>query len=236
MWKLDKSIIGKKYGSLTVLDDYELLPVPEGRKGTKTRWKVRCDCGNEFYIDRHALLKRKVMYCKKCRPSGVRNTRLYHIYYGIRQRCFNSKDPRFEHYGGRGITVCDEWLNSYDTFRKWSLAHGYKERSGLSIDRIDNDGNYCPENCQWITIGENSAKSNLGKQQNFSKLKYIYAISPDGERVDITNISRFAREHGIIPSTMHAAVHGRVSNILNGWEIHSPESRQESVTTIESAC
>lgn len=236
MWKLDKSIVGKKFCSLTVLDEYELIPVPEGRRGTSTRWKVRCDCGNEFFIARSALFKRKVMYCKKCRPSGIRNTRLYHIYYGIRQRCYNSNAPGFEHYGGRGIVMCDEWLESYDAFKMWSLGHGYKERSGLSIDRIDNDGNYCPENCQWITIGENSAKSNYGKQQVFSKLEYIYAISPEGERVDITNISRFAREHGIIVSTMHAAVHGRVSNIINGWEIHSPESRQESVTTIESTC
>lgn len=221
MWKLDKSIVGKKFASLTVLAEYELIPQTKHR-GTITKWKVRCDCGNEFYIHREALFKRKVMFCENCRPTAKRNTHLYHIYHGIKQRCFNSKSPGYEYYGGKGITMCDEWLNSYDTFRDWSIANGYKENNGLSIDRIDNDGNYCPENCQWITIGENSAKSNIGKQQVFSKLEYIYAISPDGERVDITNISRFSRDHNMNVSNVSAAIHGRIKNIYRGWEFHSP--------------
>lgn len=221
MWELDRSIIGKKYKSLTVLDEYELIPQVQ-RRGTKTKWKVRCDCGNEFFIFREALFKRKINFCDNCRPVAKRDTRLYHIYHGIKQRCFNSKCPGYEHYGGRGITICEEWLNSYETFRDWSLEHGYKERCGLSIDRIDNDGDYCPENCQWITIGENSAKSNIGKQQVFTKLDYIYAISPDGERIDITNISKFSRDHGLNNSGVNAAIRGRINNTYHGWEFHSP--------------
>lgn len=225
MWELDRSIIGKRFGSLTVLDEYEIIPC-EDRLGSKTRWKVRCDCGNEFFVYRGAILRRRSNHCSKCRPVAKRNTRLYHIYHGIKQRCFNSNCPGFEHYGGRGITICDEWLNSYDAFMKWSIEHGYKERSGLSIDRIDNDGDYCPENCQWITIGENAAKSNIGKQQVFTKLDYIFAISPEGQRVDITNISKFSREHGLNNSGVNAAIRGRISNTYNGWEFHSPLSRQ----------
>lgn len=224
MWKLDRSIIGKKFCTLTVLDDYLLIP-QKNHKGTKTKWKVRCDCGNEFYIYRKALLSRRIMFCENCRPIAKRDTRLYHIYHGIKQRCFNSNDPRYEHYGGRGITMCEEWLSSYDAFREWSLAHGYKERSGLSIDRIDNDGNYCPENCQWITISENTAKSNLGKQQVFTKLDYIYAVAPDGHREDITNITGFSREHELNKSGVNAAIRGRLPSLYNGWKFYSPISR-----------
>lgn len=224
MWELDKSIVGKRFCSLTVLDEF--IQIPSAKyKGSKTKWKVRCDCGNEFFVDRNALFRRKVMFCKKCRPIAKRDTRLYHIYHGIKQRCFNVNCPGYEHYGGRGITMCNDWLSSYDSFREWSFTNGYKERSGLSIDRINNDGDYCPENCQWITIGENSAKSNFGKQQVFSKLEYIYAISPEGKRVDITNISKFSREHGLNNSGVNAAIRGRMPSVYHGWEFHSPLSR-----------
>ena len=121
--------------------------------------------------------------------------------------------------------MCDEWLNSYESFMDWSLSHGYIERAGLSIDRIDNDGNYSPDNCQWITTGENTAKSNVGKQQNFSKLEYIYAISPEGERVDITNISKFSREHGLNNSGVNAAIRGRIDSMYHGWKFYSPIAR-----------
>lgn len=233
MWQLDRSVVGKKFCSLTVLDDYELIPK---KKGTKTKWRVRCDCGNEFYIYRESLFIRKVMFCDSCRPTPKRNTHLYHIYHGMKQRCYNNKNPRFGHYGGKGVRICDEWLASYDEFMRWSLAHGYKEGCGLSIDRINSDGDYCPENCQWITVSENSAKSNHGRQQVSSKLEYIYAISPDGNRIDITNISRFSRDYNLNRSTVSAAIHGRIGNIVDGWELHSPITRQESVTTIENAC
>lgn len=224
MWKLDKSIVGQKFCSLTVLDEYIQTP-NTGYRGSKTQWKVRCDCGNEFFVHRVSLFRRKVMFCDKCRPTAKRNTRLYHIYHGIKQRCFNEKCPGYEHYGGRGITICDEWLNSYENFRLWSIEHGYVERAGLSIDRIDNDGDYCPGNCQWITVGENSAKSNIGKQQVFSKLEYVYAISPDGERIDIKNIAKFARDNGLNKSSVYAAIHGRIDSTYHGWEFHSPKSR-----------
>lgn len=224
VWKLDKSIVGQRFCSLTVLDEY-VQEKCQNRRGSKTKWKVRCDCGNEFFVNRNALLRRKVMFCERCKPMGKRNTRLYHIYHGIKQRCFNKNCSGYEHYGGRGISICDEWLNSYESFQKWSLENGYKERVGLSIDRIDNDGNYCPENCQWITIGENSAKSNIGKQQVFSKLDYIYAISPDGDRVDITNIAKFSRDHDLNKPCVYAAIHGRMPSKYGGWEFHSPKSR-----------
>lgn len=74
----------------------------------------------------------------------------------MKSRCGNTKVPCWKRYGGRGIKVCDEWINDFAAFRTWALANGYK--TGLTIDRIDNDGNYTPENCQWLTLSENSKK------------------------------------------------------------------------------
>ena len=80
------------------------------------------------------------------------NRRLASIYQGMKQRCYNTNRPNYQYYGGRGITICDEWLNSPQAFYDWAMANGYQEN--LTIDRIDNDGNYDPQNCQWVSMKE----------------------------------------------------------------------------------
>lgn len=89
--------------------------------------------------------------------------RLYNIWCLMKRRCFNPKDEKYKRYGARGITVCDEWRNNYEMFYKWAHANGYKDY--LTIDRINNDGNYEPGNCRWATIIEQANnKSNSRKQ------------------------------------------------------------------------
>lgn len=82
----------------------------------------------------------------------LKANRLYNIWCGIKKRCFNPKEPCYPHYGGRGITICDEWLHDFDAFQQWSLANGYSD--SLTIDRIDTNSNYSPDNCRWITHAE----------------------------------------------------------------------------------
>lgn len=231
--KIKKDLVGRKIGCLTVLDEYRRHYVS---RGTTISWKCRCDCGNEYFVYRDSLIKGKFDYCPCCRPKGVRNTKLYKVYNCIKQRCYNPNNPSYRKYGAKGVKMCDEWLNSYEVFHEWATEHGYIPDVGLSIDRIDSNGNYCPENCQWITRSENTARSNYGRQQVFTKLKDVYAVSPEGERVDITNITKFCRDNGLNLSNISAALHGRLNPLQNGWLFHSDKTRpdKKSVTTIES--
>lgn len=100
--------------------------------------------------------------------------KLYRVLAGMKSRCSNKNEPGYKHYGGRGIRVCEEWLNSFEAFESWALSNGYEE--GLSIERIDVNGNYCPENCKWATSLEqcNNMRRNirvtyLGKTQTIAQ-------------------------------------------------------------------
>lgn len=98
--------------------------------------------------------------------TGISKTRLYGIYSGMKQRCYNKKNQHFRWYGAKGIKICDEWLGEKGlyNFMEWSLNNGYEEN--LSIDRIDSQGPYSPINCQWITLSQNAKKAHTKKSHN----------------------------------------------------------------------
>lgn len=222
-------IVGKKFGSLTVLDEFRQIGEPPNRK---TYWKCRCNCGNEVWVCRGSILHKRSNYCNNCRPSGVRNEKLYHIYYGIKERCYNSNNPKFSLYGGKGVRMCDEWLDGYESFKSWALHNGYEE--GLTIDRINPDDDYSPRNCRWITIGENSARANVGRHKNKSKLEYMYAVSDAGDVIKIDNILRFSESNGLKYSTVVAALHGRCKPRFGSFELYSNKTKNDNRKSVET--
>lgn len=147
--------IGDRYGNRTIIDTAE--PIVDNNGNKITAVLVECDCGRVDIVPLDALKRGKRNQCVDCarqskRKDGISKQPWYKAWQGIIQRCTNSKNPRYKDYGGRGIVVCDEWLNSRN-FGKWAEEHGFQK--GLQIDRINNDGNYEPSNCQFVTPQEN---------------------------------------------------------------------------------
>lgn len=142
-------LTGKRFGNITVIRR------ADNTKDGKTQWLCRCDCGKEWVVQAGNL--KRIKTCRECsfkkpyKKHGDYGTRLYNIYMGMRNRCENDNNANYSHYGGRGITVCSEWQN-YNIFKEWALANGYDDTK--SIERIDVDGNYEPDNCTWIEMRE----------------------------------------------------------------------------------
>lgn len=144
---------GERYGRLTIIREVE--PAGSIHKRVR-RFLCRCDCGNEI-ICRLPNLKsgttkscgcyRKFVSSNRIDCHHLQNTRIYRIWCGMKRRCYNKHNEHFDRYGGRGIIVCDEWKTDFMNFYDWAMSNGYDDK--LSIDRINNEGNYEPSNCRW---------------------------------------------------------------------------------------
>ena len=147
------SIVGENFGKLTVIDF-------AGMKNHKSYWLCKCVCGTEKVIRKDHLTCGKVISCgcyndsirgKSSITHGKSKERIYRIWKNMRRRCDSVCVAEYMNYGGRGICVCAEW-HEFEPFYQWAMANGYRE--DLSIDRINNDGNYEPSNCRWATPKE----------------------------------------------------------------------------------
>ena len=184
-----KDMTGQRYGRLVVLERAE-----NDRHGN-AMWLCQCDCGHKKIAMGQSLRAGKTKSCgcllsesSKKRLSkivtnhGYSGTKIYSVYRAMIERCTKPQNKAFKNYGGRGITVCDEWMKDRERFFKWAVANGYKE--GLQLDRIDVNGNYCPENCRFVTnkVNANNLRKNI-------KLEFGGETHTLSEWADITGIS-----------------------------------------------
>lgn len=199
----EHDFIGKRFGRLYVESISKREKMKSG--SVKIYFHCKCDCGNETDVVYQQLKSGKTKSCGCYRRDKLTHdnithnqskTRLYKIYIGMKKRCYNEKSDSYSYYGGRGITICDEWLNSFETFKKWSMDNGYSENK--SIDRINVDIGYCPNNCRWTDL--------LTQANNKSDNTYLEF---NGERM---TIAEWGRKTGISCYTIS-------KRIRSGWSI-----------------
>ena len=205
---------GYKNGKLTVL-----------RKSNKGRswWVCKCDCGNTVELPTWKALVNKSCGClekenlakigKANKTHGQTNTRLYRTWCKMKERCYNPNIEHYPEYGGRGITVCDEWRNSFENFQSWALSTGYDEKlngNQQSLDRINVDWNYEPDNCRWVTH----------KEQMRNTTRTVY-VEQEGKKV---SLSTFCEKYGITYSkfvTRHLERGLTTNEIIKIWKFRN---------------
>ena len=185
------NMTGMKFGRLTVLDTFRV-------QGSRRQWLCRCECGVEKYIAANSMRRGLSTSCgcfhreqlsQHSSSHRKTNSSEYRAWSGMIQRCTNKSNPAFSGYGGRGIFVCDRWLNSFENFAR---DMGAKPSPLHSIDRIDNDGPYSPENCRWATRAEQNKNTRRAKRFEFNG--------------KILLLSDIAQAVGIRPDTLRARI------------------------------
>lgn len=211
-----KDLTGKRFGKLTVVSFYEKRKSKSG--STKYMWRCKCDCGNYVIANADNLKSGHTKSCKCLRKEistkrilqqsknnvkhGLAGTRIYYAWHSMLERCYNPFDNNFSRYGGRGIIVCDEWKNDVQAFYKWSIRNGFDEKSNgkdCSIDRIDVNGNYEPNNCRWVNQITQANNRRTNK-------KFFY-------KGDTYTIAELARKTGMSDGLLR-------NRLARGWDVN----------------
>lgn len=181
-----KNLKGKRFHHLEVLEF-------AGTRKHAAMWLCRCDCGNETTVRGNNLIAGRVKSCgcitgKGNATHGGSHTRLYKIWYGIIRRTEDTTRDDYQRYGANGIRICDEWRHDFAAFRDWALRNGYNDT--LSIDRIDNQGNYEPVNCRWVS---KSVQENNKRETKRLTIDGVSKTPAEWERISGIPASRIRR-------------------------------------------
>lgn len=186
------NIIGDTYGRLTVISLHSNI-------NYRKKFYCRCTCGNEVIVSMSHLRTGHTTSCgclQKDEPNrrkhGDAGTPLYKNYYQMLARCHNPQATTYHKYGAKGRSVCQEWRNSYEAFKKWALEHGYVP--GLTLDRKENEGDYTPDNCRWVTpttqaVNRGTPASNTSGYKGVTRKRnsdrWVARITVEGRRVQV---------------------------------------------------
>lgn len=189
-------LTGKKFGKLTVLKRVE------NNKHRQPQWLCKCDCGNEAVVAGQKLRTGHTKSCgciifeQKTRLThGMTSTTLFTRWMNMKSRCNNPKNKRYNRYGGRGIKVCEEWENDFMSFYRWAISNGFEE--SLSIDRIDNNMGYCPENCRWVNAKRQANNTSKNVKIVYNGEKKTLAEWCDSLNVDYKLIHNRMHRYGM---------------------------------------
>lgn len=192
-------LTGKRFG--------RLLVVRENGRGPKggVAWLCKCDCGKEVTVDGYALVRgnNKSCGCLHGENHGHANDRLYGVWLSMKRRCDLPTTKKYPAYGGRGIKVCKEWQSSFKAFRDWSLANGYDYNAPYgqcTIDRIDVDGNYCPDNCRWVDMATQSKNKRPAP-------KHSKGMAVNYKGVSYKSLSELADAYGFDENRLYRRIH-----------------------------
>ena len=178
-------LTGSRFGRLIVLRKIQAACRKNGQKRMEEKWLCLCDCGKETEVFRQTLLRNvpaptrscgclsREMTAERSITHGNSKSRLYAIWENMKTRCYNKSNNKYQYYGGRGIKICESWRNDFLAFQKWALSNGYND--SLTIDRIDSNGNYTPENCRFLTMEKQNNNRRSNKYIEVDGLTLTYA-------------------------------------------------------------
>lgn len=212
--------LNKKYNEWTIIS------FSHKDKNKRPFFNCICSCGNKNKIDLFSLKYGKTKSCRSCSAKKRENkhnlsySRIYRIFNHMKQRCKNKNDPAYKYYGERGIKICKEWENNFISFYDWAIKNGYRE--DLTIDRIDNNKGYFPENCRWVDMKaqQNNKKNNhiikyKDKEYTISKFCKFFNLNERTIRQRI-NIYGYEKAEDLLKKNLYGIKNRKYIATING--------------------